>query len=56
MMALLGRLTSILTREKSSHPYECQTCGKQFSVQYHCCPACGGYSIDRRVWQTTTDQ
>ena len=28
--------------------YVCRGCDTSFTVQYHVCPACGGYSVERR--------
>lgn len=33
-----------------SSPYECNGCGMRFDRQYHVCPACGGYTIERTEW------
>ena len=52
---MLGLLDSVFAREESSYPYECQHCGKRFSVQHHCCPDCDSYSIERVEWTTATN-
>ncbi|MFC7075605.1 FmdB family zinc ribbon protein [Haloarcula halophila] len=31
-------------------PYVCLSCGSAFEIQYHSCPACGGYDIRRAKW------
>ncbi|QGA83736.1 Uncharacterized protein LC1Hm_2703 [Halomicrobium sp. LC1Hm] len=31
-------------------PYLCMRCEAAFQVQYHSCPACGGYDIRRAEW------
>jgi len=33
-----------------SLPYVCLSCETRFNVQYHTCPACGGYDIRRAKW------
>lgn len=32
------------------HPYVCMGCETALEVQYHSCPACGGYDIRRTKW------
>lgn len=48
MMALVNRLQGLLTDEDPTEPYLCPGCGSRFELQYHVCPDCGGYSIQRR--------
>jgi len=55
MMDLLGLLTDLFSREEPELSYECCSCGERFGVQYHCCPECEAYSIERVVWQTARD-
>jgi len=31
--------------------YQCQSCQALFDAQFHVCPNCGGYRVDRREWQ-----
>lgn len=31
-------------------PYICMGCEAVFEVQYHSCPACGGYDVRRTKW------
>jgi len=31
-------------------PYLCMRCEASLQVQYHSCPACGGYDIRRAKW------
>lgn len=31
-------------------PYECRACGTRLSVQYHSCPECGSYRVERASW------
>ncbi|MDS0293438.1 hypothetical protein [Halogeometricum luteum] len=28
-------------------PYVCRGCGTAYDVQYHVCPECGGFSVER---------
>ncbi|SFR47340.1 hypothetical protein [Halogeometricum limi] len=35
--------------ETSEFPYVCRGCGSAYDVQYHVCPDCGGFSVDRRL-------
>lgn len=48
-MAAIDRLKRLANRD-SAEPgvYVCRGCEASFDVQYHVCPACGGYSVDRR--------
>ena len=48
MMALVNRLQGLLSNEDPTEPYLCPSCGARFELQYHVCPECGGYSIQRR--------
>ena len=48
MMALVNRLQGLLTDEDPAELYLCPGCGSRFELQYHVCPECGGYSIQRR--------
>ncbi|SFQ18468.1 hypothetical protein, partial [Halolamina pelagica] len=47
-MALVNRLQGLLADEDPTEPYLCPGCGSRFELQYHVCPDCGGYSIQRR--------
>lgn len=31
---------------RSTGAYECKSCEEPFGVQYHVCPACGGFSVE----------
>ena len=31
----------------AERPYTCRGCGSRFELQYHVCPVCGGFSIER---------
>lgn len=33
--------------------YQCQQCSTHFDCQFHVCPECGSYRIERRDWQPT---
>lgn len=41
----LKRLVGFETVEDGS--YRCQACEAEFEVQYHVCPECGGFSVER---------
>ncbi|QIB72787.1 hypothetical protein GL213_11685 [Halogeometricum borinquense] len=51
----LLRLAGVGPREQSEthgspeFPYVCRGCGTAYDVQYHVCPDCGGFSVERRV-------
>jgi len=50
-MSVVGAMLAVLSaRDSRARPYECQQCGNAFTVQYHSCPECGGYSIERGEW------
>jgi lipopolysaccharide biosynthesis regulator YciM len=51
MSAIRSLLTAVGWREgNSTPPYECMECGAEFSVEYHSCPECGCYRVDRAEW------
>ncbi len=31
--------------------YECRRCESEFDLQYHVCPDCGSYQVERTTWQ-----
>lgn len=31
-------------------PYECEGCLERFEIQYHSCPECGSYRVNRSSW------
>jgi hypothetical protein len=35
--------------EESERPYACLGCGTGYSVEYHVCPNCGGFSVERTL-------
>lgn len=47
-MGVLDMVTDRLREETPERPYECLRCGAHLEVEYHTCPACGSFSIDRR--------
>ena len=50
-MSVVGAMLAVLSvRDSRARPYEYQQCGNAFTVQYHSCPECGGYSIERGEW------
>ncbi|MGM0592530.1 MAG: hypothetical protein ACQETI_13075 [Halobacteriota archaeon] len=43
-----GRLKRLAgLTEPEATPYVCLGCQTAFDVQYHVCPECGGYSVER---------
>ena len=42
-----GRLKRIAGLSKRRSPYVCRGCEATFNVQYHVCPECGSYSVER---------
>jgi rRNA maturation endonuclease Nob1 len=36
--------------KQQRRPYLCLSCRTAFEIQYHSCPACGGYDIRRAKW------
>ncbi|MFB6071210.1 MAG: hypothetical protein ABEJ76_09320 [Halanaeroarchaeum sp.] len=47
----LSLLSEVLgAGEGEEPPYVCRECGAALSVQYHSCPKCGSYNVDRRTW------
>jgi len=53
-MSALNRVKQAFTsgEQDEFHPYECQSCGARFRVEYYRCPQCGGYSLDRAEWSS----
>ncbi|WP_225333289.1 hypothetical protein [Halomicrobium urmianum] len=50
-MGVLDKARDLSRRGKSKRrPYVCVTCETAFEVQYHACPACGGYDVRRTEW------
>lgn len=43
--------TLVFASTTSDGAYQCQRCRTQFDAQYHVCPECGGYRVDRIKWQ-----
>lgn len=33
----------------TQRPYECRSCRTSFEVEYHVCPECSGFSVERPV-------
>ncbi|WP_117591356.1 hypothetical protein [Haloprofundus halophilus] len=42
--AIADRLSE--SGEANGGPYKCRGCGETYSVEYHVCPTCGGYSVE----------
>jgi lipopolysaccharide biosynthesis regulator YciM len=49
LSASLGRLWRVVGQpeEAEPRPYVCRGCEARFRVQYHVCPVCGGFSVER---------
>lgn len=50
-----GRIVSTINRlfgqaGTQNRPYECRECLERFEVQYHSCPECGSYRVNRVTW------
>lgn len=43
-----------LTREPGPRQYECRGCGDRFVVEYHVCPSCDGFRVERIVERDLT--
>ena len=52
-MGVVTKLVSLATERTMTPdtPYECKACGKGLSEQYHECPECGSYRVERREWE-----
>lgn len=48
-MGLIERLRGVIRAEPDERPYECQSCGTTFEVEYYTCPRCNGFSVDPRI-------
>ena len=48
-MKAFARLGSILGADTPEEPFVCRSCGTSHEVGYYVCPACGGFSVERRV-------
>lgn len=48
-MELLDKLVQSVRSRSSNPPFECRTCEALYMVEYHICPECGGFSVERRV-------
>lgn len=53
-MSTLNRVKQAFTSDDTDElrPYECESCGARFRLEYYVCPECGGYSIDRAEWSS----
>lgn len=47
-MGILEGVADRIREEAPERPYECEQCDARFEVEYHVCPECGSFSIDRR--------
>lgn len=49
-MGTLERVMDHFSVEDAPDEYACLACETTYEVQYHVCPECGGYSVDRIDW------
>lgn len=49
------QVSGLAEREDGYEPYLCLTCGAEFEVQYHACPACGSFDLRRACWVHEVD-
>ena len=55
-MGVVSDLVSNLRHSNDGDPvYECYQCGRRFHLEYHQCPACESYSVERVDWETGTE-
>ena len=52
-MNLTGRLKHCISGSSEGEPYMCGNCGSEFDIQYHVCPECGGFNVERQHWEFT---
>ncbi|QSG02846.1 Uncharacterized protein AArcS_1636 [Natranaeroarchaeum sulfidigenes] len=50
-VSLTGRLKHYVYRSSEGEPYMCGNCGAEFDIQYHVCPECGGFGVERQHWE-----
>ena len=43
----MGTLTKRERPKTDDLVYVCRGCGEAFTLEYHVCPECGGYSVER---------
>lgn len=56
-MGVVDEFVSALGQsEDHDSEYECQQCGSQYGVQYHQCPDCESYQIERNDWEAVVDK
>lgn len=51
-MSAIGRVRQAITGSISDSvpTYKCCGCGSHFELQYHVCPLCGSFSVERSEW------
>lgn len=55
-MGVVGDIVSSLRHSNDGEPvYECHQCGSQFKLEYHQCPECESYSVERVDWEIITE-
>jgi len=50
LTAVKRRLRGVVSTRETGEEYTCQSCDARFDVQYHTCPDCGSYSVERLDW------
>jgi rRNA maturation endonuclease Nob1 len=48
----MGVFDNASNDDVAGREYVCLSCEQRFDVQYHACPACGGYDVRRAKWVT----
>lgn len=50
---LVSRVTRFFGSDSGAEAwYECFGCGQRFELQYHSCPDCGSFRVERTEWVT----
>jgi ribosomal protein L37E len=46
-VSTLDRFKQLFSTGASERPFACRGCGERYEVEYHTCPACDGFSVER---------
>lgn len=49
-MGTLDRVLDAFSEDDTRPEYACLACETGYDIQYHVCPECGGYSVERLDW------